>query len=151
MRVSAKADYAVRAAVELAAAGDGVMTAEEIAVRQAIPASFLMKILHELRLAGLVRSQRGPDGGHALARPGSEISIADVLRAMEGPLANVRGQAPEDVEYLGAAVPLKRVWVALRTNVRAVLESVTLADVARDDLPDGVSSLANVLESWNTR
>jgi Rrf2 family protein len=151
MRVSAKADYAVRAAVELAAAGDGVMTAEEIAVRQAIPASFLMKILHELRLAGLVRSQRGPDGGHALARPGSEISIADVLRAMEGPLANVRGQAPEDVEYLGAAVPLQRVWVALRTNVRAVLESVTLADVARDDLPDGVSSLANVLESWNTR
>jgi Rrf2 family protein len=151
MRVSAKADYAVRAAIELAAAGDELVTAEHIAAAQAIPLNFLVKILHELRLAGIATSRRGPDGGHRLARPPQEISLADVLRAAEGPLAEVRGTPPEHLHYAGSAVPLQRVWVALRTNVRAVLENVTLADVAGGELPNTVEALAEERESWVTR
>lgn len=153
VRVSAKADYAVRAAVDLAAhGGDGAaVKAETIASRQGIPLSFLVKILHELRLAGLVFSQRGPDGGHRLARAADEISVADVLRAVEGPLAEVRGCAPESLEYAGSAVALQRVWVALRTNVRGVLEEVTLADVAADRLPADIEALADERDSWTTR
>jgi Rrf2 family protein len=151
MRVSAKADYAVRAAVDLAAATRLPVRAEDIAERQQIPLSFLVKILHEMRLAGLIASQRGPEGGHQLARPAEEISIADILRAVEGPLADVRGTPPENVGYAGSAVPLQRVWVALRTNVRAVLETVTLADVAEDSLPADVDALAEKRDSWLTR
>jgi Rrf2 family protein len=151
MRVSAKADYAVRAAVDLAAATRVPVRAEDVAERQAIPLSFLVKILHEMRLAGIVSSQRGPDGGHQLARPASEISIADILRAVEGPLADVRGTPPEAVRYVGSAEPLQRVWVALRTNVRAVLESVTLADVVDGGLPAEIDTLAEKPDSWVTR
>ena len=151
MRVSAKADYAVRAAVELAAAEHAPVKAEDLANGQGIPLNFLVKILHELRLAGLVRSHRGPDGGHALARAPEEISVADVLRAVEGPLAEVRGAAPESLHYEGSALPLQRVWIALRTNVRAVLETVTLADIAGDRLPASVDALADERESWLTR
>jgi len=151
VRVSAKADYAVRAAVELAVSDEGPVKAEDIANRQSIPHNFLVKILHELRLAGLVRSQRGPEGGHQLARPPAEISVADVLRAVEGPLAEVRGTPPESLQYMGAAMPLQRVWVALRTNVRSVLESVTLADIAGDRLPADVDALADERDSWATR
>lgn len=151
MRVSAKADYAVRAAIELAAAGEGLVTAEEIAKTQEIPLNFLVKILHELRLAGIVTSRRGPDGGHRLARPPEEVSIADVLRAVEGPLAEVRGTPPEDLRYRGHAAALQRVWVALRTNVRGVLETVTLAEVADARLPAAVDALADERESWTTR
>ncbi len=151
MRVSAKADYAVRAAVELAAVKEGLAKAEDIAAAQKIPLNFLVKILHELRLAGLVRSHRGPDGGHQLARPAQQISVADVLRAVEGPLAEVRGTPPESLEYEGHAVALQRVWVALRTNVRAVLETVTLADLATGHLPADVDALADQRESWLTR
>jgi Rrf2 family protein len=151
MRVSAKADYAVRAAVELAASPRLPVKAEEIAERQGIPPAFLVKILHDMRLAGLIFSQRGPDGGHQLARPADEISIADVLRAVEGPLANVRGRPPETVSYAGSTVPLQRVWVALRTNVRSVLETVTLADVAEGHLPAEIDSLADKRDSWVTR
>jgi Rrf2 family protein len=151
VRVSAKADYAVRAAVELAGAGDEPLTAEVIAGRQDIPMSFLQKILHELRVARLVTSQRGPDGGHRLARPPEEITVADVLRAVEGPLAAVRGEAPEALRYQGAAEPLQEVWIALRTNMREVLEGVTLADLARARLPRRVSTLAHKPESWITR
>lgn len=151
MRVSAKADYAVRAAIDLAAAPQLPMRAEDLAERQGIPVNFLVKILHEMRLAGIVRSQRGPEGGHQLARPAKEISIADILRAVEGPLADVRGIPPEDVAYVGSAVPLQRVWVALRTNVRAVLETVTVADVAEGRLPRRIDTLADNQESWITR
>jgi Rrf2 family protein len=151
MRVSAKGDYAVRAAIELAASDHPPVKAEQIAVRQEIPLTFLVKILHELRLAGLIRTQRGPEGGHQLARPASEISIADILRAVEGPLAEVRGGPPEAVGYLGSAEPLQRVWIALRTNVRGVLESVTLADVAADQLPATIDALARNQDSWVTR
>jgi Rrf2 family protein len=151
VRVSAKADYAVRAAVELAAAEHTPVKAEDVANGQGIPLNFLVKILHELRLAGLVGSQRGPEGGHQLARPAAEISVADVLRAVEGPLAEVRGTPPESLQYMGSAQPLQRVWVALRTNVRSVLETVTLADIAGDQLPADVDALADEDESWVTR
>ena len=149
--MSAKADYAVRAAVELAAREHPPMKAEQIAISQAIPLNFLVKILHELRTAGLVRTQRGPDGGHELARPAEEISIADILRAVEGPLAEVRGTPPESVQYGGAARPLQRVWIALRTNMRGVLETVSLADVAADHLPADIEALADNRASWITR
>jgi Rrf2 family protein len=151
VRVSAKADYAVRAAVELAAADDGPVKAEDVANRQGIPHNFLVKILHELRLAGLVRSHRGPEGGHRLARPAADISVADVLRAVEGPLAEVRGTPPEALHYTGSSESLQRVWVALRTNVRSVLETVTLADIAAQQLPADIDALADERESWATR
>jgi Rrf2 family protein len=151
VRISAKADYAVRAAVELAAAGDRALTAETVAQRQEIPLQFLHKILHEMRRARLVTSQRGREGGHRLARPAGEISVADVLRAMEGPLADVRGQPPEAIHYTGSAEPLQDVWIALRTNVRAVLEGVTLADLAERRLPKRIANLAHRPESWVTR
>src|SRR4051812_22863945 len=128
MRVTAKADYAVRAAVELASAGDGPVKGEAISQAQAIPLRFLENILGELRHAGLVRSQRGADGGYWLARPAADITVADVIRVAEGPLASVRSEPPEDLEYAGTAVPLRDVWLALRVNIRAVLETVTLAD-----------------------
>lgn len=151
VRVSAKADYAVRAALELAGAGDGWLTAEVIAGRQAIPMSFLQKILHELRVAGVVASQRGPEGGHRLARPADAVTVADILRAVEGPLAAVRGEAPESLHYLGIAEPLQEVWIALRTNMREVLEGVTIADLARARLPRRIAALAHKPESWVTR
>jgi len=149
VRVSAKADYAVRAALELAAAeGEGPVKGERIAQAQAIPIRFLENILVELRHAGLVKSQRGAEGGYWLARPASEISLAEVLRAVEGPIANVRGNFPQDVEYEGAAVHLREVWIAMRANLRAVLEAVTLADVVGGDLPEVVDALAGDPEAW---
>ena len=150
MRTTAKADYAVRAAVELAAAGD-MLTAEQIAQAQGIPANFLENILRDLRRAGIVESRRGQAGGYALARPAEEISVADVIRAVEGPLANVRGQAPESLAYPGAAGKLRDVWVALRANIRAVLEGVTLADVARGELPARVDELTRDADAWLRR
>jgi Rrf2 family protein len=149
LRVSAKADYAVRAAVELAVAGEGPIKGERIAQAQDIPLKFLENILLELRHAGLVRSQRGAEGGYWLARPPGEISLADVIRAVEGPLANVRGVRPEELEYQGAANPLRDVFIALRANVRAVLEEVTLADVAAGELPDRVRELVRDPDAWS--
>ena len=151
MRVSAKADYAVRAAVELAAAGDGPVKGEHIATTQGISLKFLENILSELRVSGIVCSRRGADGGYWLARPAAEISIADVMRAVEGPLASVRGERPESLEYAGAAEGLGRAWIALRTNLRSVLESVTLADLASNKLPARIEKLAAEPESWRTR
>jgi Rrf2 family protein len=151
VRVSAKADYAVRAVVELAVAGEDSLTAEAVAQREQIPVQFLQKIFHELRRARLVSSQRGPDGGHRLARPPDEITVADVIRAVEGPLAEVRGELPESLHYNGSAVPLQEVWIALRTNVRAVLEGVTVADLATAHLPRRIATLARNPESWITR
>jgi Rrf2 family protein len=150
MRVSAKADYAVRALAELASS-DTPLKGDAIAEAQDIPLRFLENILGELRHAGLVRSQRGREGGYWLARPAEEITVADVIRAAEGPLAAVRGEPPETVEYKGAAEGLQEVWIALRTNLRAVVEVVTVADVARNDLPAEVRELAQSPESWLTR
>jgi Rrf2 family protein len=141
MRVSAKADYAVRAAVELAATESPPLKGELISQAQDIPLKFLENILGELRHAGLVRSQRGTEGGYWLARPADEITLADVIRAVEGPLASVRGSSPEELKYRGTAEPLGKLWVAVRANLRAVLESVTLADVASGELPGLIDQL----------
>ena len=148
MRVSAKADYAVRAAVELAAAGDGPVKGERIAQAQSIPPNFLENILSDLRIAGLVASRRGQEGGYWLAQPAERISVADVIRAVDGPLANVRGIRPEQVEYGGTAEPLRDVWVAVRASLRNVLEHVTLADLARGELPGVVRTLTRDPDAW---
>ena len=152
MRTTAKADYAVRAAVELASVGTGdPVKAEDVADAQSIPLNFLENILAELRRAGIVESRRGAAGGYLLARPPEEISIADVIRAVEGPLANVRGMSPDALEYEGSAERLRDVWVALRANVRAVLEQVTLADVAKGELPPHVAGLTESADAWVRR
>ena len=152
MRISAKADYAVRAAIELAAAPeDTLVKAEAIAAAQDIPQNFLQNILSELRTAQIVCSQRGADGGHRLARDPDEITIADIIRAVEGPLATVRGGRPEDAEYSGAASQLPLVWIAVRKNVRSVVEHVSIADVANGTLPTPIVSLTEDPEAWVTR
>jgi Rrf2 family protein len=152
MRISAKVDYAVRAAVQLAAAGGERPTkGDAIARAQGIPVKFLENILSDLRHAGLVRSQRGADGGYWLNRPASEISVADIIRAVEGPLASVRGQRPEDIAYVGPAEPLSSVWIAVRASLRAVAEHVTVADIATGALPEHVRTLASDPEAWVTR
>jgi Rrf2 family protein len=148
VRVSAKADYAIRAAVELAAAGEGPVKGERIAHAQGIPPNFLENILGDLRNAGIVGSRRGAEGGYWLARPAREISLADVIRAVDGPLANVRGVRSEQVEYEGSASGLREVWVAVRASLRGVLERVTLADVARGELPEHVRALAADPDAW---
>jgi Rrf2 family protein len=150
MRVSAKADYAVRAALQLAAAGDGPVKGETIAEAQDIPLRFLENILAELRHAGLVQSQRGAEGGYWLSRKPSEVKIADIIRAVEGPLASVRSERPEELDYQGVAEPLRDVWIALRANIRAVLEVVTLADVVDRDLPPSVVKLTEGDEVWES-
>jgi Rrf2 family protein len=148
MRVSAKVDYAVRAGAELAAAGERPVKGERIAGAQEIPLKFLENILLDLKHAGLVQSQRGVEGGYWLARPPDEISLADVIRAVEGPIANVRGLRPEQVEYAGAAEALRDAWIAVRANLRAVLETVTLADLAAGRLPDEVAAIAADPDAW---
>ena len=150
MRTTAKADYAVRAAVELAAVGD-MVTAEHLAQATGIPHNFLENILGDLRRAGLVESRRGQAGGYLLAKPAEAISIADVIRAVEGPLANVRGLSPDTLDYEGSAAKLRDVWVALRASIRSVLERVTLADVARGDLPSHVVELTRTEDAWVRR
>ena len=148
MRLSARADYALRAAIELAAARNGHVTADQLAQAQNIPGKFLETILTQLRRAGLERSQRGPDGGFWLARPAVEISLADITRAIDGQLLGVRGERPENVSYPGAAAPLQRVWIALRANERAVLETVTLSDIVTGELPDRVQTLVDNPRAW---
>ena len=152
MRISAKADYAVRAAIELAAAGgDGPVKGEHVATAQSIPIKFLENILVDLRQAGIVQSRRGPDGGYWLARPAGEVTVADVIRASDGPLASVRGEKPEDLTYEGAAESLRDVWVALRASLREVLEQVTLADLAGGKLPKDVLAHIRAPGAWQRR
>ena len=151
VRVSAKVDYAIRAAVELAAAeGAGPVKGDQIARAQSIPPKFLENILLELRHAGLVHSQRGVEGGYWLAQPAGEITVAEVIRAVEGPLANVRGTRPEALEYTGAAEALRTVWIAMRANLRAVLEAVTLADIVRGELPASLGDVLADPEAWRS-
>src|SRR4051794_19331426 len=148
MRISAKADYAVRAAAELAGAKDGPTKGDAIARAQDIPLRFLENILGDLRQAGLVRSQRGAEGGYWLARPASEITLAEGVRSGEGALANVRGGRPGEVSYQGSAECLQQVWIAVRASLRSVLETTTLEDVARGELPDSVRELVSDPEAW---
>ena len=148
MRVSAKADYAARAAAELSRSTGAPLKAERIAASQDIPVKFLESILLELKHAGIVRSQRGPDGGYTLARPPEQISLADVIRAVDGPLANVRGDRPENIEYHGAAAPLTDVWIAVRASLREILEATSLANLRDGELPERVNELAEDPEAW---
>jgi Rrf2 family protein len=151
LQVSAKTDYALRAAAELARAateGTGPVKGEWISETQGIPKKFMENILHDLKRAGIVRTRRGASGGYWLARPPEDIPLAEVIRAVEGPLANVRGEWPEAVEYPGAAESLQQVWIAVRANLRAVLESVTLAHLAEGNLPKPVTILTQDPKAW---
>lgn len=142
MRISAKVDYAVRAMCEIAAhRAEAPLKAEQIASAQEIPLSFLENILVDLRRAGFVRSLRGQVGGYRMAKPASEITIADVIRAVEGPLADVRGMRPESLVFQGSATALRDVWLATRVGLRRVLERVSIADVVAGEIPAGVASL----------
>jgi Rrf2 family protein len=151
MRVSARVDYALRAAAELAARPDAPVKREAIAAAQAIPVPFLEQILLALKRAGIVRTRRGPEGGYWLARPPEAVTLAEVIRAVEGPLANVQGERPEDVAYTGSAARLQDVWIAVRANLRAVLDEVTLADLAGGRLPDDVVALTKDPAAWEPR
>jgi Rrf2 family protein len=151
MRISAKVDYAVRAAIELAAAGGSPVKGEEIAQAQDIPLKFLENILGELKHTGIVSSRRGAQGGYWLAKPADEVSLADIVRAVEGPLATVRGQGPESLEYRGGAKPLQDVWIAVRANLRAVMDETTLADLVGEELPSAVRELSEPAEAWSQR
>ena len=149
MRVSAKTDYAIRAALELAAAPDErPVKGERIATAQAIPLRFLENILMQLRHAGLVESRRGADGGYRLARPAADVTLADVIRAIDGPLAGVSGVRPEALRFSGVAEPMRDVWIAVRASLRSVLEQITLADVVARELPDHVRSILADEDAW---
>jgi Rrf2 family protein len=150
VRISARVDYAVRAAVELAAVAPGSLTSDRIAQAQGIPTRFLQAILGDLQHARLVTSQRGREGGYRLALPPSEVSIARVMRVEQGFLAEVHGQRPEDVEYPGAAAPLAHVWVAAREAYRRVLENVTLADVVAGKMPPEVAEMIELESAWRS-
>lgn len=150
MRLSARADYALRAVIELAAADGSHLTADHLAHAQHIPGKFLEAILTQLRRAGLIRSQRGPEGGFWLARPTSQISLADIIRAIDGPLLGVRGERPELLAYTGAAAPLQSVWIALRASERAILEEVTLAHIVEGELPPRVQLLTEDPRAWTS-
>jgi Rrf2 family protein len=150
MRISARADYAVRAVLELAVrqGGGDPVKAETIAAAQGIPHKFLEGILGDLRRGGVVDSRRGTGGGYRLARDASAITVADVIRAVDGPIVSVRGERPTGLAYRGTAEPLLPLWIALRANVRKILEGVTLADIAADALPEPVRQLAAEPAAW---
>ena len=151
MQISAKTDYALRALCLLAAtAGDGPVKADRIAAEQGIPRTFLDQILRDLRCHGLVESRRGPDGGHRLARPPSPITAADVVRAIDGPLALVHGHRPEELAYDGPAARMQDVWVAVRAALRAVLERTTIEQIVDGRLPVAVTDLAGDPRSWTS-
>ncbi|MDA3021589.1 MAG: Rrf2 family transcriptional regulator [Actinomycetota bacterium] len=155
MHISAKADYGMRALLVLAVAyaedPNRLVKGETIAVAQGIPLKFLEGILRQLRQSAIVTSQRGAEGGYRLDRSPSEVTIADIVRALDGPLAAVRGQRPEDVNYQGAAEHLREVWIAVRASMRHVLENITLADVAANELPAEVTGLLAKPGAWQRR
>ena len=151
VQVTAKADYALRAMVDLAGAGPAPVKGERIAQAQGIPLKFLENIMLELKHARLVATQRGVEGGYRLARPAAQITLADVIRAVDGPLANVRGLGPEELEYRGSSVLLRDVWVAVRASLRAVLEAVTVEDLRAGTLPPEVRALTQPEDAWVRR
>lgn len=150
MYISAKVDYAVRALCTLADADGRAVTAESLAKAQGLPAKFLESILNDMRRAGLLVSQRGADGGYRLSRPAKQISVADVIRPLDGPLAEVRGLRPEAASYEGSAERLRDVWVAVRASLRQVLEQVTIADIVAGDLPRSVRRLTADPDAWKS-
>ena len=151
MHISARGDYAVRAAVALAAGYPDTLSAQALAAEQDMPRKFLETILADLRRAGLVQSTRGVDGGYALSRPPAQIAVGDVLRAVDGPLAAVRGLRPEETSYAGTAVHLQELWIAVRAAVRKVLDEVSLAEVAKGRLPAHVRKLIADHAAWQPR
>ena len=151
MKISAKSDYALRAATVLASSPGGPVKAEAMATSQGIPQKFLENILTDLRQAGLVRSQRGSEGGYWLARPAEQITVADVIRAVDGPLASVRGMRPEDVAYDAPAQLLQQVWIAVRAGLRGVVEHVTLAELISGELPEDIRHLTDDPDAWVRR
>ena len=152
MRISAKVDYAVRAMAQLADEPQGEpVKAEDIARAQGIPLKFLLGILNDLKRAYLVRSQRGAEGGYALMRPADEITLADIIRVIDGPLANVHDLSLSELSYAGPAKRLREVWMAVRASLRGVLETTTLADLAAGDLPDQVKELASTYQAEERR
>src|SRR5688500_1903896 len=151
VKVSAQSDYAVRALLELAQAGDGPVKGERLAQTQGIPLKFLENILIDLRHAGIVHAQRGAEGGYRLARPSEEVTLGEVIRAVEGPLASVRGEPPESVSYDGAAEHLQTVWIAVRASLRSVLDDLTLAEVVAGRLPERVRRLTEAPDAWSRR
>jgi Rrf2 family protein len=152
VRISAKADYAVRAALELAAAEGGEpVKGTHLAESQQIPLHFLEHILLQMKHARLIQARRGANGGYWLARPAADITVADVIRAVEGPLANIHEAAPEELHYGGAAERLRDVWVAVRHNLRAVLENVTLEELAAGHLPWQIDAMLNDPQTWHKR
>lgn len=157
MHVSAKSDYALRALIVLARSAadeddaDGLLPAEAMATEQEIPQNFLLAILADLRRGGIVRSRRGQGGGWSLARDPSQISVADVIRAVDGPLVSVNGRRPEQVSYKGSTSALQLVWIAARSSLRDVLETTTLADLVTGELPEQVQELSKPGDSWEPR
>lgn len=151
MRVSAKTDYAVRAAVELASAPEGPVKGERLAEAQDIPLQFLEHILLDLKHAGIVRARRGAKGGYWLAKPAADVTLAEVIRSVEGPIANVQSAPPESIEYRGSSVHLQTVWIAMRASLREVLEHVTLADLASGELPEQVTKFSDSEDAWQSR
>lgn len=146
--MTAKVDYAVRALLELAASDPGRMTRDELAAAQDIPPRYLEAVLSRLRQAGLVTGQRGSSGGYSLGRQADQISLAEVSRAVDGPLALVQGQRPERVTYAGTSQYLQELWIGLRAAVRSVMEGVTIADLLRGQLPPAVRSLVDDADAW---
>jgi Rrf2 family protein len=151
VKVTAKADYAVRATLELAQVEDGLVKGERIAQAQSIPLKFLENILIDLRHAGIVHAQRGAEGGYRLARDPSEVTLGEVIRAVEGPLASVRGEPPEAVSYEGAAENLQTVWIAVRASLRSVLDDLTLSEVVEGRMPQRVRRLTEQPDAWSRR
>ena len=151
MRVTARVDYAVRGATELALVHPGSLTADAIAARQQLPLAFTKQILSAMRRSGLVQSQRGGEGGYRLMVPPESISVADIVRVVEGPLADVRGEAPETLEYPPATEVLRSLWIATRASLRAVLEHVTLADLAAGELPEAAAGFTEQAGAWQRR
>lgn len=151
MQISAKTDYAVRALLSLAAREPALVKIDVVVTDQSLPRKFVEAILGELRRAGLVRSQRGAEGGYALSRPAAEITLGAVIRAVDGPLAEVRGLRPHETEYVGVAEHLPQLWVAVRSALRSVLDETTLAQVLAGELPAHVQSLVDVPDAWQNR
>lgn len=151
VQISARGDYAVRAALSLAAAHPSLLSAQAIAAQQDLPHKFLEAVLADLRRAGLVRAQRGAEGGYTLTRPPAEISVGQVLRAVDGPLAGVRGMRPEETTYDGAAEQLPRLWVAVRAAVREVVDEVSLTDLVTGRMPARVRKLTTQPDAWQPR
>lgn len=151
MQISARGDYAVRAALSLAIAYPSLLSTQTIATEQDMPRKFLEAVLADLRRAGIVRAQRGAEGGYTLARPPDEVTIGSILRAVDGPLAGVRGMRPEETRYLGAAENLPRLWIAVRAAVRQVVDEVSLAEMVSGRLPAHVKRLTARPDAWEPR